>query len=103
MSKKLINRRRLKNNKPKKMSLKKEDTMNKKLMNKRRLKNKVRLGNKVKPEKVSLKNDVNFKYFFKNSEKALMSLLKHFLPLPKKQSIKSVRPYLTQGRRGVML
>ena len=130
MNKTLINKGRLKNSKPKKMSLKKEDTMNKKLMNKRKLKNskpkphkinlkkedamnkklmnnklknkaglankarlgdKARLGNKIKPEKVSLKNDVNFKYFFKNNERALISLLTHFLPLPKKRSIKTVK------------
>ena len=109
MNKKLMNKRRLKNSKPKKMSLKKEDAMNKKLINKGRLRNKIksknkarseskaglankaRLGNKVKPEKVSLKNDVNFKYFFKNNERALISLLTHFLPLPKKRSIKTVK------------
>ena len=100
MSKHLINRGRLKNNKPKKMSLKKEDAMNKKLMN-NKLKNKAKQGNKarsgskaknkIKPEKVSLKNDVNFKYFFKNNERALRSLLTHFLPLPKKRSIKTVK------------
>ena len=105
MTKKLINKRRLKNNKPKNMSLKKEDTMNKTLRNKRRLKNNKpknmslkkedtmnkTLRNKIKPEKVSLKNDVNFKYFFKNNERALRSLLTHFLPLPKKRSIKTVK------------
>ena len=100
MSKHLINRGRLKNNKPKKMSLKKEDAMNKKLIN-NKLKNKAKQGNKarsgskaknkIKPEKVSLKNDVNFKYFFKNNERALRSLLTHFLPLPKKRSIKTVK------------
>ena len=77
MTKKLINKGRLRN----KIKSK----------NKVRLRNKARLGNKIKPEKVSLKNDVNFKYFFKNNERALRSLLTHFLPLPKKRSIKTVK------------
>ena len=45
----------------------------------------------VKKQKVSLRNDITFKHFFKNNEKALISLLESFLPLAKGRRIQSVK------------
>ena len=45
---------------------------------------------KQKKLKVSLKDDLTFKNFFKNNKKALKSLLENFLPLPKGKSIQTV-------------
>ena len=43
-----------------------------------------------KKQKVSLRNDITFKHFFKNNEKALISLLESFLPLAKGRRILSI-------------
>ena len=45
---------------------------------------------------INLINDKAFKTFFSQNKKLLLSLLKAFLPLPNKKSVKSVRFIKTQ-------
>ena len=58
---------------------------------KTKLKKEAKMPKKQNKKKVSLRDDLTFKHFFKNNKKALISLLENFLPLPKGRGIQKVQ------------